>query len=497
MSEEIFKASQASLWVQPDGPNTEPQYLGCHGVDDISQPLGDVTLFFCPDPRASGRFTPAGSFQGEPGLVTTTITGLLKKTRDYLEQMRCPGTVFVHKVLCDRRDQFKNWDRSIILQTARVTNRTIGGAAARTAADDAESTQGFDLSAVELLDAFMLTGSRQVIANTQNLTAISFCDVVKCADECGPASPGCRYGVVVSESLVGSALMPEVYITLNGGVTWTAAAADPFAAGEDIGAVVCFSIDRSTRRIIVARGSTDAGNPAEIAYSDDNGATWHLVDLPTGDGDFVIESEGLFALDQNHIWAVTNAGYICFSDDGGLTWTAQESGVLAATGWNAIEFDEFNPNYGYVVGPSNEIAKTDDGGDSWNAVTGPAGKAAVSITALEVRDKNRVWIGYSDGSLWYTEDGGATWLQRTLPVTATAIDDIEFANDLMGYLIYDYAGPHGGVLRTLDGGFTWQAVADLPTNAGLTDLHVCDGNNLFVVGPIQGATGFIGHIFPE
>ena len=36
-----------ALWVQPDGPNTEPKFLGCHELGDLSEAEGGVELIRC------------------------------------------------------------------------------------------------------------------------------------------------------------------------------------------------------------------------------------------------------------------------------------------------------------------------------------------------------------------------------------------------------------------------------------------------------------------
>ena len=232
---------------------------------------------------------------------------------------------------------------------------------------------------------------------------------------------------------------------------------------------MAFSINGTTKRILVARGTADGGNPAEVAYSDNAGATWTTVNVGSVNGQYVTRAQGMFALDQYNVWLVTNDGYIYKSEDGGVTWTAQEVGTLAATGWNAIVMlDALN---GWVAGASNKIATTEDGGMTWTLVSGASAQAAVNCYCLAVVNEYEIWIGYSDGDLYYTMDGGVTWTKRALPVTAAAVNAVSFANQLVGYVVYDTAAPVGGLLRTIDGGYTWEAVA-LPTNAGLNAIQV-------------------------
>lgn len=496
-----LKAGQGALWIQPDGPNTLPRYLGCHGMDAFTIPFGDVEPTYCPDPGRAGAFLVSGMVQGAAGLPSTSIEEVVSKVATYLEKASrkgCSMTLFGHKITCQRRDMFSGYDRTVVFEGAMITQRAAAAWIARTPEGDGESLQTFDISAMSAFDIYQLASARvSGYTGTENVTDITFCNEKKCADDCGPGEDVCEIGVAVEAAEGASAgLYANVWITEDGGVTWTAAAADPFVGSEDIAAVVCFRIARNTTRIIVARGTTDAGNPAEIAYSDDLGATWTLVDVGAVNGQFVTDADGLFALDPWHIWLVTDDGYIYFSGDGGLTWTAQEEGVLNVGAWNAIEF--VDASTGYVVGAANEMAKTEDGGDSWTAIaTLPAAKAAVAINALEVVTANRVFIGYADGDLYFSEDGGATWAERTITVaTLTNIDSIDFVRETVGFLVGDKAGPAGALLRTIDGGYTWEEIT-LTTNVGLTSVFGCDENLAFVAGPVSGGTGFIGKAFEK
>jgi len=493
MTEKLLYAHMSGLWAQPDGPNTKPEYLGCHDLGDVANPRGDLTRVRRPNRAQTGEFRTRGSYRGAPGTPTVTVTTDLKATADYLEKMRCPASIFVMSQSCGRRDVFLNYERVTLLRNGSITNEGLTGLAVADEENKAVSRQSFDFGLEEVVRLYKLTAGRQVIGATGDLRAIHFCNPAICAGECGPSAPVCTFGVAVGNSPAASVLLPgEVWITDDGGATWVQAAADPFAADEDIAAGVCFQVARDTTRILVARGTTDVLNPAEVSYSDDEGATWTPVDVGSTDGQFVLDGEGLFVLDQYNIWLATNDGYIYKSEDGGLSWTAQESGVLAATGWNAIEF--VNEDDGWVVGDNNEIAVTEDGGTTWTAVTGPAGKAADEIEALAVVTTNRVFIGFSDGQLWYTENKGEDWYRRPLPVAPSIINDIGFRveDDHVGFLVYTTAAMSGGALRTFDGGYTWETVPGMPSNSGLMHLHVCDPNTMFAVGAVEPAQGGMG-----
>jgi photosystem II stability/assembly factor-like uncharacterized protein len=197
----------------------------------------------------------------------------------------------------------------------------------------------------------------------------------------------------------------------------------------------------------------------------------------------------MFAFDRNNIYAGLSNGYIFKSSDAGLTYTAVESATIHSGAWNAIHF--FDDNVGYAVGAANIIAKTLDAGVSWSQVTGPSAESGNDVLTVNVLDRNRVWIGYDSGTLYYTLDGGVTWTERAFTGTGVGeVKDVFFLNDSLGYMITDNASPLGAAHWTIDGGFTWVALTT-PTNQGLNRIYVCNQWSFFTVGEIQSSIAFI------
>ena len=102
------------------------------------------------------------------------------------------------------------------------------------------------------------------------------------------------------------------------------------------------------------------------------------------------------------------------------------------------------------------------------------------------------WVGDNGGELYFTTDAGVTWTRRTgwTGDGTGEIKGIEFANDLVGYMLHDDATPSGTVLLTINGGYSWRALST-PTNAGLNSLYVCGPNLAYAVGEPQGGTAVI------
>lgn len=478
-----FLAGEMAVWIQRNGPNTEPVFGGCHAIGDVDHPEGDVELVYCPDESGPNKFKVVASIQGTPGAITFTITTDLTDEIDEMERVKCPFTVFVHASKRGRKDVFDNFDRTTIYTNVRVTNRGKSGLVARTPEDQGRVEQSYDVSAEEELDLKEPTITRQSISETNAINDISFCNDFACRTEDEIAQDACQEGFAVADAVAyGTA---NVLYTSNGG-TW-AATADPFGADEHPIGVECFAFGRDTVRAIVSNGST-SGAPAEVAFTDDNGVTWTPANVSAGNTTFS-SRHALFALNQYHIWAALANGYIYHSADAGVTWDLQEAGVLTTAPWNAVRF--VSSEVGWVVGNANEIARTIDGGTTWSAVVGPAGKAAVHIVALAVLDRNRAWIGFSDGTLYYTHDAGANWSQRSFPGSGVGeIRDIEFFNDSLGFMIVNNASPVGTVLWTINGGFSWSRLV-ANSNSGYNSIFICDEWNIFVAGEANGGTGYI------
>lgn len=490
MAAHHFKSGEGGLWVQRNGPGSPVAFLGCHQVGDVDQPEGDIEIIWCPDPRAPNTFQPVGSVQGAPGAVTTTITTDVTDDFDELERVRCPMNLYVNYRRGGRADVFMNFERTFVFVNARITSRGLSNMVARTPDDNGRVEQTFDISAEKVLRLAEPSISRQTITEANDILDITFCNDENCRTEEEAYQASCQIGYAATAAA--AAATANVLKTTNGG-TWAPTGADPFAADEDISAIDCFEYGRDTVRVIVARGTTDAAAPAEIAYSDDGGASWITVELPTADGALVATAHALEALDVYNIWVGSDGGGIYKSEDAGLTWAAQlAEGSVTSAAINAIRF--VDEAVGWAAGDNNIILRTVDGGTTWAAITGPTDQSTDEVNVIEVLDRNRAWIGYSDGTLYRTVDAGVTWEQMSFSGSGVgAVRDIRFFDDVLGYMIRNTAAPVGRALWTIDGGKTWSELV-LNTNAGYNSMYICDEWTFFIAGLVQGGTGYIAKV---
>lgn len=489
MSGAIFKSSDGAVFVQPLGARTRAKFVGCVDVDTLTASGGALdTLIQCFKEDGTGWRT-LDSTVTPPEPVTTTLTTLIEGAANSLELARSgEANLFIHQRMGGRSDNFQNFSRSWILGNFNIGERAVEALAMRE--EDTPSTMGFGISALPpIYSVFQKTTGRQSVGIAAAINDIHFCGIGYDAG---------MVGVAVTDAMSGSPSdKADVLYTRDGGATWTATATQPFAAAEDIASGKCFQVGRNSTRILVARGTTDAGNPAEVAYSDDWGATWTLKNVGSVNAQFAQGPHSLFVLDPYNIWLVAGAGYIYYSDDGGITWDLQDSGVASgAANLHAIHFA--SDRIGYAVGATDTIVKTEDGGLSWTATSDNTGVSAI-LKTVHVVDGDVVWVGTAAGQAWYTEDGGITWVEKTFSGSGSgSVQSIRFVQDtdLFGFMVHQTSGPVGTVFATIDGGYSWDPITTF-TNSGLNGLAVVDLNTAFFAGEIQGGTGVIGKAFAK
>ena len=481
-----FKAGQGAIWVQPDGPNTQPQYLGCHSVADVTIPKGSKTLTYCPDPARTGEFVVSGSYKGEKGAVTYTIEGVMQSTVDYLETIRSSGVpVIINKSYGGRRDTFLNFDRSFIFPGSSPSQVGMSGLLVGNPSDNKNTTTSYEMEADESIFAFKLAAARVSTTEVDSLNGIAIAGDDLSEGPWGPAQKVNDYIFVAGDIASGSAgNIANVLRSLKQGA-FSATPANPFGAGYDVVGVQAFKLSAVGARVIVGLGTTVAGAPAKIAYSDDNGATWVVVTAGTVNAKFVVSNNALFALDRYHIWLGLDSGYILFSNDGGSTWVIQDAGVIASTAVAGIHF--IDTMTGYCAYNSGVVAKTTDGGITWSP-TSTTG--STDLHDIKVIGKYFVFVVGDDG-MFYTHDGGVTWGERGDFTNITAVD---FYMEMVGLAVQ--SGTNGNIYYTINGGYDWD-ILDAISNAGLNDVAIVNPTLAYVVGEASGGTGFIAKIQPK
>ena len=482
-----FTAKRGGLFVQPGGPNTEPFYLGCHTLADITESEGAIELLRCFNPEGDG-WDVAGNTISPPDPVTFSIETHMMKTRSWIQRMEFPASFYVLQSETGRRDNFKNYDSGMVIADARRSSKTRSGTVA--IEEDAASMVSADFEAyppVYELDEQTVTRQASVATDVLN-------DIWMNPDAHDYASWGSRLyrgslGIAGGDSAVGPALATLLFVTEYGD-TLTPAGADPMAAGVDLEATRFFYVGKNTRRYVVSM-EAPAGAQGLTAYSDDGGAVWTTSNVGGAvAGHGTLNGRALWCPNERFSLLASNLGFIYKSTDGCVTWVAKEEAGIAATLYACVHADPTD-TYCIAGGPADAIVLSEDGGESWQvsaAVTGGGG----DILCCWRFDENKMFVGTDDGELWYSRDGGVSWTEQTrIPgIGVGDVMDMYWNNEHVGWIAKDTAAPVGAILRTINGGWDWEAITT-PTNAGLNAIMAPTVNLCYAVGNLQGGTSFI------
>lgn len=244
---------------------------------------------------------------------------------------------------------------------------------------------------------------------------------------------------------------------------------------DDVNAI---AFDPANPRIMYAdSGTTDHG---VICRSDDDGFTWQVVGkpetgLPDGkiqsiivDADSTPEARRLYA-------CVTGHGIFC-SEDGGTNWQARNDGLPSKSVRSVVQYPS-DPKVllallGEGDGDLGGVFRSDDRGHRWRRLSDtfvcPDPKTLVVASA----DPQRLYVSarrsyasdhkVRSGGVFASTDGGITWRQVLEdPFMQPLAVDPRDAN-----LIYAGGADHPyhddafgrGVLRSSDGGATWESL---------------------------------------
>ncbi|WP_417565622.1 WD40/YVTN/BNR-like repeat-containing protein [Marinobacter sp.] len=188
----------------------------------------------------------------------------------------------------------------------------------------------------------------------------------------------------------------------------------------------------------------------------------------------------------DRIVAVGERGHIIYSDDEGKTWTQSE--VPVSVTLTGVDFG--SNTQGWAVGHSGVILHSEDAGETWDLqFTGiQALELGIQtkedqVAALEEQlesapEDEKADIEWAMDDLLFTMEN----MQSDLDIgPVNPLLDVWFENENRGYVV----GAYGMILRTTDGGETWQDWApriDNATNFHLNGVTQITGGALVVVG---------------
>jgi photosystem II stability/assembly factor-like uncharacterized protein len=298
------------------------------------------------------------------------------------------------------------------------------------------------------------TGALNFGPQSVSLTSQQVVDVVYgshrlCAD-CGQADDGTRTAYALLNP-GGTYTKPQVAYTIDGGQTWTKVDISAAAVAEAVAA-----IDIVGNKLVVVSRTASSATVGGYYYATigSTGVPGTFTKITNG---FVANKNpnDIFVKSNSEIWFVGDGGYIYKSTD--ITSGVSVNNAGGVTTNNLLRIHGDGTQTLVAVGASSTLIKTANGGTSWAATTVVPVTGISQIQAVWVLDTKKYWIGTNFGEIWYTRDGGESWLEKTIPgqdpsASSGEIKDIIFATQEIGYFIYNSTTPTGQIFGTFDGG---------------------------------------------
>ena len=290
-----------------------------------------------------------------------------------------------------------------------------------------------------------------------------------------------------------------------------------------------------------------SGSDAAIFFTANGGATWTEQTIPNGDNLEVLLNSVHFTNSNNGLivgsYVDSDVGFILYTTNGGVTWTEQTSNV--PTNLRSVQFTDSNKalvvggngndqvilhltmplgdtitltpmnsinicgdnadceqhlsdthlqsvhftdrNNGWIVGGSNAILQTTDGGNTWTGQTSTNGN---NLNSVHFPNINNGWaVGvtslFPQGVIQHTDEIVPAWTGQNIPDTVTGpniLNSVHFANDDIGWAVgLNYAPQRGVILYTVDGGDTWIEQTS-NVNTELQSVHFVDDDIGWAVG---------------
>jgi photosystem II stability/assembly factor-like uncharacterized protein len=453
-----------------------PVYRSClrAGAEDWS--FGDVTKIECPDPDKHNSWVQVGQYQSAIARVTSDLQGRYALDEEsYLLRIaktRCPLDYHVHYGECTNPSDFNVFTKAKVYANALFTNHSTDEEGALSSDAQGEVNETVATSAEEVYEILPLGFSeRGADAVTNPIVDVVICDTASCGD-CEEESDGCQKIYAVDDGSTGSpGTAPDVLYSLDKGAAWAAEDVDSLAAAEPATGIACVGI------YLVVTSNVDGGvHWKERALIGDGATNWVRVALVPAGAPNDIWSVG------NYAFIVGDGGYVYGTADPTVAGVVLDAGVAAVTeDLNAVH--AISDQFAVAVGDNDTVIFTQNQ-TFWTAVVGPGGG---NYLCVWVKNEEEWWVGDDAGALYYTLDQGVTWAEKGLPGAGwTAINDIQFPKDGVGFMAADKVGtPRGFLLRSFDGGYSWvvlpQLLGAMPLADSFLTIATCTEDVNFVV----------------
>lgn len=454
--------------------NQKGEYVTTLGVDSLSQDRGDITKIEQPSSDVYGQFEEVGQIPGELSRMTTTLTGRMSRTElstfYQLFKKACAFDLHLHFGLCQKPDNFNQYDKALIFEDVFVTSFGTDPLVALSSGDRAAISETLDISIGNFYEVVTLKYTVKGGAQTVDAAVvdISVYDNANCGTDCDESSSG--YDKLFAVTSDGWA-----YVSNDAGNNWT--------------------------RNEIADGSTFLDGTTLGDYHialEANGSLWYALrsDLLTLSGTVVYTELTTTISSPTAIKAFRDTALI--SQETGTVWQLDtalnlvrvESGSTTVNDLNDVAVGD---GISVVVGVTGTVIYSYDNG-VWFLATSPDG--AATLNAVAIKNKSNWIVGSTTGAAWITTNSGRTWSRVAFPNYTSATGSINAIEVVTGHVVFMSVGQK--LYRSIDGGYSWttepNSSLSFPSNSGINTILGTKLNvNHVLIGGSQGLlnTGLI------
>jgi len=272
---------------------------------------------------------------------------------------------------------------------------------------------------------------------------------------------------------------------------------------------------------LIAPGSGWAASSTNLYWTDDNGASWKDITPPQVSSRTIIQNA--YFADRLRGWAPLmktaidptsvykedpslSIFRVAMTEDGGSSWKVSSSvskipfdPAKLPPQDSSISFSDNAHGWILVSNSSSQLSRsgvllqTADGGAHWKALPRPPIDGEIRFASARDGILTTNENPYADTAVWYTHDGGLSWIPSTLPVpkgcpecVLNSIDRATFTGLSSAVVTASMRTPEVDDLRalqyvTLDGGATWHLRQEdkiLGSNVNLGVQIVKDGHTV-------------------
>lgn len=196
-----------------------------------------------------------------------------------------------------------------------------------------------------------------------------------------------------------------------------------------------------------------AGSRGMTIQTSDGGRSWNKNVVP---GDFTFNAVTFASASRG--WLAGEFGVVFQSSDGGKSWVKQKSPIEVSfdsgASQNLFALLFTAPTNGYAIGLDGVVLHTNDG-SRWEIVRqrqNSDGTNAGHHLFAAAEFNGRIWAIGERATLLHSDVDNAQWRQTELQIPRLSLNAIAFGKGGFGLVV----GNRGLVLKTADGGKTWQ-----------------------------------------